>query len=78
MPEYSAVLNSNPIATWPESYPSRWNILLDAVLINGQRTVPVTSVVPGAPAGKAVVLLDSGTSYTCAISILQLFTLIHC
>lgn len=63
VPEYSAVLKSNPLPTFPESFPSRWNILLDAVLV-GSQSVPVSSVVNGAPAGKAVVLLDSGTSYT--------------
>ena len=52
------MLESKPIPTWPEAFPSRWNILLDAVLISGKRTVPVSSSVPGAPAGKAVVLLD--------------------
>ncbi|KAI0347326.1 acid protease [Trametopsis cervina] len=65
VPEYSAVLKSSPLPTFPESFPSRWNILLDAVLV-GSQSVPVSSVVNGAPAGKAVVLLDSGTSYTYA------------
>lgn len=66
VPEYQAVLKNDPIPTWPESYPSRWNILLDAVLISGKKAVSVTSVVAGVPEGKAVVLLDSGTSYTYA------------
>lgn len=64
VPEYQAILENDPIPTWPESYPSRWDILLDAVLVSGQKTVSVTSVVAGVPEGKAVVLLDSGTSYT--------------
>ena len=63
VPQYSAVLNNDPIPTWPESYPTRWNILLDAILVSN-KPVAVSSVVDGAPAGKAVVLLDSGTSYT--------------
>lgn len=62
--EYSAVLQTDPIPTWPESFPSRWNILVDSVLLSGSKTVPLTSVVPGVPSGKAVALLDSGTSYT--------------
>ena len=62
-PQYASVMNSNPISTWPVNSPSRWNILLDAVLV-GSKTVSVSSTVNGAPAGKAVVLLDSGTSYT--------------
>ncbi|GJE84392.1 A1 family peptidase [Phanerochaete sordida] len=66
VPQYEAVLKNDPIPTWPESFPSRWNILLDAVLISGTKAVSVTSVVAGVPEGKAVVLLDSGTSYTYA------------
>ncbi|KAF7794539.1 hypothetical protein EIP86_005673 [Pleurotus ostreatoroseus] len=63
--QYSAVLNSTALSTWPEAAPSRWNVLLDAVLV-GSKTISVSSVVDGAPSGKAVVLLDSGTSYTYA------------
>ncbi|KIP12708.1 hypothetical protein PHLGIDRAFT_32641, partial [Phlebiopsis gigantea 11061_1 CR5-6] len=63
--EYASVLNTDPIPTWPESYPTRWNVLLDAVVI-GSNTVAVNSSVSGVPSGKAVVLLDSGTSYTYA------------
>ncbi|EKM59341.1 uncharacterized protein PHACADRAFT_249769 [Phanerochaete carnosa HHB-10118-sp] len=65
-PQYQAVLGNEPIPTWPESYPSRWSILLDAVLISGEQAVPVSSVVAGVPEGQAVVLLDSGTSWTYA------------
>ncbi|KAI0747432.1 aspartic peptidase domain-containing protein [Irpex lacteus] len=63
--EYSSVLNNDPIPTFPEAYPTRWNVLLEALIV-GENTVAVTSVVDGAPSGKAVVLLDSGTSYTYA------------
>lgn len=63
MDEYASVLNADPIPTWPESYPTRWNVLLDAVIV-GSTTVSVSSSVTGVPSGKAVVLLDSGTSYT--------------
>lgn len=63
VPEYADILKKNPIPTFPEAYPSRWNVLLDAVLI-GTKTVSVTSTVTGAPLNKAVILLDSGTSYT--------------
>ena len=61
--EYSDVLNSNAIPTFPEAFPTRWNVLLEALIV-GDKTVKVSSVVDGAPDGKAVVLLDSGTSYT--------------
>ncbi|EMD40676.1 hypothetical protein CERSUDRAFT_43711, partial [Gelatoporia subvermispora B] len=64
-PQYASVMNSTALPTWPPSYPIRWNVLLDAVLVGGS-TVPVSSVVVGAPSGKAVVMLDSGTSYTYA------------
>lgn len=52
-PQYADVLKSDPISTWPPSDPSRWNILLDAVLV-GSKTIPVSSTVSGAPSGKAV------------------------
>jgi len=64
-PQYAAVMNSTALPTWPPSYPMRWNILLDTVLVGGS-AVPVSSDVVGAPGGKAVVMLDSGTSYTYA------------
>lgn len=41
----------------------RWTVLLDAFLV-GQGSVALTSTVPNAPSDKAVVMLDSGTSYT--------------
>ncbi|KAI0036724.1 aspartic peptidase domain-containing protein [Vararia minispora EC-137] len=62
---YTAVAGTNPIPTFPQSNPNRWNVLLDALLI-GSETVLVSSVVSGAPSDKAVVLLDSGSSYTYA------------
>ncbi|EJD01502.1 acid protease [Fomitiporia mediterranea MF3/22] len=62
-PKYTAIENSNALSTWPVVHPSRWTILLDTVLV-GTNTVSVSSNVSGAPSGKAVVLLDSGTSYS--------------
>ncbi|KAF7352792.1 Acid protease [Mycena venus] len=64
-PEYSAVLKGPAIPTWPVSSPSRWNVLLEALLVGNTVVTPNTSVV-GAPANRAVVLLDSGTSYSYA------------
>ncbi|KAI0352889.1 acid protease [Trametes cingulata] len=63
--DYKDVVNSPKIPTFPESDPTRWTVLLDAFLV-GQNAVSLTSDVAGAPSGKAVVMLDSGTSYTYA------------
>ncbi|KAI0921265.1 hypothetical protein AcW2_006291 [Taiwanofungus camphoratus] len=62
-PAYTAVANSSAISTWPKTSPTRWSVLLDAVLI-GSSSVSVSSTVPNVPSNKAVVMLDSGTSYT--------------
>ncbi|KAL6298287.1 aspartic peptidase domain-containing protein [Sparassis latifolia] len=64
-PQYAAVQNSSTISTWPVSSPSRWNVLLDALLV-GSNTVSLSSSVSDVPSGKAVIMLDSGTSYTYA------------
>lgn len=64
-PDYKAVLDSQPIPTWPLVAPKRWNVLLEAVLI-GTQQVSVSTTVANAPSNRAVVLLDSGTSYTYA------------
>jgi len=53
------------ISTWPENSPNRWNILLDGFYISGVQQ-SLSSGVIGAPSGKAVTLIDSGTSYTYA------------
>ena len=40
-------------------------MLLDAILLgNNDSIIPLTTSVSGAPSDKAVVMLDSGTSYT--------------
>ena len=62
-PAYSGVTGNAPISTWPVHSPRRWNILLDAVIVN-QTITPATTKVQGAPSNKAVVLMDSGSSYT--------------
>ncbi|KAH7929443.1 acid protease [Leucogyrophana mollusca] len=64
-PAYANVTSTNKIPTWPVNSPTRWNVLLDSFIV-GTQTVPVSSSVSGAPSNKAVVLLDSGTSYTYA------------
>jgi len=62
-PTYSAITNSPSLPTFPPANPKRWNVLLEALFI-GSETIGVSSNVSGAPGGNAVVLLDSGTSYT--------------
>jgi hypothetical protein len=64
-PKYAGVANTAPIPTWPVSSPSRWNVLVESFIVHG-KTVPVTSMVTGAPTDTAVALLDSGSSYSYA------------
>ncbi|KAJ7118353.1 aspartic peptidase domain-containing protein [Mycena epipterygia] len=61
---YAAVLDSTPVPIFPPDKP-RWNLLLDAVTVDG-KALPmpasvVTSTVGTTPAGKLVVLMDTGT-----------------
>lgn len=66
-PDYSAVNQTSPIPTFPVANPTRWTVLLEGILnANGNTSVPMTSTVPDAPSNRAVVLVDSGTSYRCA------------
>lgn len=66
-PDYSTVNQTSPIPTFPVANPTRWTVLLDAILVaSGDTVVPITSNVPNAPSNRAVALLDSGTSYRCA------------
>jgi len=60
---YTAVTTAPPIATFPDSNPSRWTVILDALLI-GSKVVEVASTVPDAPSNQAVVLVDTGSSYS--------------
>lgn len=62
-PAYAAVANSAAISTWPVNAPKRWTVLIDAVLV-GDTVVTPTTTIPNVPSKKAVVLLDSGTSWT--------------
>jgi len=62
-PQYASVANTSRISTWPVSSPKRWTLLLDSVIIGTDVVVPTTQVV-GAPTNKAVILMDSGASYT--------------
>lgn len=65
VPEYQQIEQTPAISTWPIENPTRWNILLEAVLV-GPTSIRVTSKITNAPVNRAVVLLDTGTSYTYA------------
>jgi hypothetical protein len=72
--EYVAITGNQVIPTWPIQNPYRWNVLLDALIVNGvsNTITPGKTRVQGAPTNKAVVLLDSGSSYTSVDSVLWL------
>jgi saccharopepsin len=61
-PQWAKVADTSAIPTWPVVSPTRWNILLEALIVN-QTITPVTTNVTGAPSNRAVALIDSGTSY---------------
>ncbi|THH33603.1 hypothetical protein EUX98_g579 [Antrodiella citrinella] len=61
--QYASVLKTNSIPTFPVNSPTRWSVLLDGLVVGGQQ-VSVSSTVQGAPSNQAVVVLDTGTSYT--------------
>lgn len=65
VPEYNQIEQTPAISTWPVNNPTRWNILLEAVLV-GATPVEVTSKISNAPVNRAVIVLDTGTSYTYA------------
>lgn len=61
--DYTDITSANALSTWPVVSPSRWNVLLESFMV-GSNTYSVTTNVSGAPSDNAVVLLDSGTSYS--------------
>jgi hypothetical protein len=65
VPEYKQIEQTPPISTWPIENPTRWSVLLEAVHV-GATPIKVTSNISSAPVNRAVVLLDTGTSYTYA------------
>lgn len=63
-PEYEAAINAtDAIPTWPLTNPTRWTVLVDSYDTTGAVSHSLSSSVSGVPSGKAVALLDSGTSY---------------
>ncbi|KAI0005078.1 aspartic peptidase domain-containing protein [Russula compacta] len=65
-PDYAEVNQTLPIPTFPVSSPTRWNILIEAILLGNADVIPMSSTVSNAPSNRAVALLDSGTSYSYA------------
>jgi saccharopepsin len=65
VPEYQQIEQTPAISTWPTQNPTRWSVLLEAVHV-GAKPVKVASNISNAPVNRAVVLLDTGTSYTYA------------
>ncbi|KAJ7591057.1 aspartic peptidase domain-containing protein, partial [Mycena floridula] len=64
-PEYAAIAQNAAISTWPPQSPTRWTVLVEAVLVGTSTVIPATSI-GGVPSNRALVLLDSGTSWTYA------------
>ncbi|KAG9104273.1 hypothetical protein FRC06_004023 [Ceratobasidium sp. 370] len=66
-PEYEAAINATEaISTWPPVSPKRWTVVVDGYDTTGAVTHSLSSSVSGLAGGKAVALLDSGTTYAYA------------
>ncbi|KAG8748956.1 hypothetical protein FRC14_001801, partial [Serendipita sp. 396] len=63
--EYKSISETEHIPLFPPEDSKRWTVLLDSYAVNGANQ-NVTSVVEDVPAGRVVVLLDSGTTYSYA------------
>lgn len=50
------------ISTFPPSYPIRWTIPIDSIIV-GSRTISLSSNVTDAPSNIAIALVDTGTSF---------------
>ncbi|KAE9410507.1 acid protease [Gymnopus androsaceus JB14] len=64
-PAYVAVANTTSIPTWPTVSPTRWSVLLEAYMIGSETYTPTTQVADVA-SNRAVVVLDTGTSWSYA------------
>ncbi|KIK68172.1 hypothetical protein GYMLUDRAFT_37012 [Collybiopsis luxurians FD-317 M1] len=62
-PSYAQVANNTAIPTWPTVSPKRWSLLLDAYMVGSDTTTPTTQVAD-VPSNRAVVVLDTGTSWS--------------
>ena len=58
-PDYANVTNSPKLAQYPEDG-YRWTTLLEGIYIDG-KSIPLTSMIKGVPAGRLLPLLDTGT-----------------
>ncbi|CAE7103022.1 unnamed protein product, partial [Rhizoctonia solani] len=66
-PEYASKISATEvIPVWPAVNPTRWSVLIDGYDTTGAASHTLSSAVSGVPSGKAVALLDSGTSYSYA------------
>ncbi|KAG9125660.1 hypothetical protein FRC07_006723 [Ceratobasidium sp. 392] len=66
-PEYEAAISATePISTWPLDNSKRWTVVVDGYDTTGAVSRSLSSSVSGLARGKAVALLDSGTTYTYA------------
>jgi saccharopepsin len=63
--KYAAVQNTDHIPLYPPTGTTRWTVLLDSFASDGVNH-ELTSTVAGVPKGRAVVLLDTGTTYSYA------------
>ncbi|EJD48410.1 acid protease [Auricularia subglabra TFB-10046 SS5] len=63
--DYASITSAPKISTWPVDSPIRWNVLLDGFAASGKRFA-VGTTVRRVQSGKAVILLDSGTTFTYA------------
>ena len=59
--EYSSVMKQPALPIFPDANAKEWSVVLDAFTVNGV-SIPMKSSVKGAPSGKAVAVLDSGSS----------------
>ncbi|KAJ4478066.1 acid protease [Lentinula aciculospora] len=62
-PAYTTVANKTSIPTWPTVSPTRWSVLLEAYMIGSDTLTPSTQVAD-VPSNRAVVVLDTGTSWS--------------
>ena len=63
--KYAAVQSTDHIPLYPPKGSTRWTILLDSFASDGV-SHELTSTINGVPEGRAVVLLDTGTTYSYA------------
>ena len=63
--KYAAIQSTDHIPLYPPKGSTRWTVLMDSFASDGV-SHELTSLVQGVPEGRAVVLLDTGTTYSYA------------